>query len=330
MPGHKPVRLLNERSISDANILRTAKVGPGKESILRIGFRCNQRCPFCFVAPGGQRVGLAEIGRRLSGLERSQGTGDMLVISGGEPTTDPDLPAIVSLARRKGFCRIALQTNAVLLSDEKLAKRLEGLDFFISLHSHIPRVYDKITGTRGQLPRALRGIRNILRRGRNKVMLNTVVNRLNLRHLPAYAGFVARLNRECGSRAEVFFSMMNDVGEKKAPALAVALKTIAAPLNGALDACRRRNLGVARFFGDCAFPVCILRDPDSHAPRSEASPEGVRYLERVETAAEPGRVKALSCRGCLYDSRCRGIFASHAWRFGLGSLKPVRPRPAPL
>ncbi|MGI6721373.1 MAG: radical SAM protein [Anaerovoracaceae bacterium] len=85
--------------------------------------RCNQHCPYCFAVAGDGEA-------REPDLEEMERKFDLLLelgekefpyniqLSGGEPTVRDDLPEIVSMAKRKGFNYIQLNTNGRRLAEE--------------------------------------------------------------------------------------------------------------------------------------------------------------------------------------------------------------------
>jgi len=302
----------------------------GVDLLLRTTFACNQRCAFCFVPLTGRGADMAEIERELDAQARRCGARGALTISGGEPASDPRLPSIVAAARRRGFRRFVLQTNGVYLARPGLLETLVGLGvrtYLVSFHSHVPAVYDRITGSRGQFPRASAGLAKLLNAAGCDVTVNVVVNAENYRGLPAWVGWLARLrsSRARGRRPSVYFSMINEAGHQKAPSWAVDLKKIAPYLRRAVARCRRAGFSVARSAGESCFPVCLLDDRARHASQRALPQERVRYAEEFSgEAGGVGRAKRPGCRRCPYDARCLGVPAAYARLFGAGALGAVR------
>ncbi|MCS7315593.1 MAG: anaerobic ribonucleoside-triphosphate reductase activating protein [Bryobacterales bacterium] len=105
---------------------------PGRIAAVVFTQGCNFRCPFCHnrrlwpdAAHPGQLLAEAEV---LERLDRRRGKLDSVVISGGEPTLQPDLACFLSKVRRLGFA-VKLDTNGSRpdVLRELLAARL--LDF---------------------------------------------------------------------------------------------------------------------------------------------------------------------------------------------------------
>lgn len=118
-------------------------------ALLEVTERCSLACPVCYAAAGGDKPEptLQELGQRLDALLRHSGVCN-LQLSGGEPTERGDLPAIVALARSKGFTFIQLNTNGLRLGGEPgYAKRLADaglstvyLQFDSLEDSHLERI----------------------------------------------------------------------------------------------------------------------------------------------------------------------------------------------
>lgn len=80
---------------------------------------CPQECTDCPSerSPEAQYFDLADIDRffgRLDGQTRG------LLLSGGEPTSSPDFPAFLKLARGRGFKEIAIVSNGANLDDKEI------------------------------------------------------------------------------------------------------------------------------------------------------------------------------------------------------------------
>jgi pyruvate formate lyase activating enzyme len=86
---------------------------PGKISAIVFTQGCNFRCPYCYnpelVDPALFLEPLDEAGI-FSFLESRQGRLDGVVITGGEPTLQPDLADFICRVRELGFC-VKLDTN---------------------------------------------------------------------------------------------------------------------------------------------------------------------------------------------------------------------------
>lgn len=314
------------------DVLARAEIHEGSHTVddlLRTTLACNQRCVFCFVPRPGRAVDLTEIERELDGLARSRGTQGELTFSGGEPTADPRLARVLEAARARGFRDFGIQTNAVLL-ERALLDRLIALGvktYMVSFHSHRPRLYDAITGSRGLYPRAVAGLTRLIHDPRCHVTVNIVVHTRNYRDLPGWVRFLGRLAAGLPPerRLAVYLSMLNEAGHEKFPAEAVSLERVSPYLRRAVALCRHYGLEVVRFGGESSFPACLLEDPARHAVPREFPQGRVRYAEDFSgEVGTIGRAKRPGCKTCDYDSRCVGVPVQYACQFGLGALQPCK------
>jgi len=134
---------------------------------LEITRRCNLTCTHCYASSGPdipltERMTFADWCRviedaRAAGCRRLQ-------FIGGEPTIHPDLPALLEHARRVGFRRCEVFTNATILRED-LIQRFATLRVMVhfSFYSFDPAVHDQITGQKGSFDRTVEGIRQLVR-----------------------------------------------------------------------------------------------------------------------------------------------------------------------
>jgi len=149
--------------------------------------RCNFRCPYCMPAetfgPGFKFLPRKEVLTyeeiaRLARLCVSLGT-RKLRITGGEPLVRADLPELIEqLAAIAGVDDIALTTNGHLL--EKFAAPLARAGLrrvTVSLDSHDPEVFKKMSGGMSAPDKVLRGIDAAVAAGLGPIKINCVVQR---------------------------------------------------------------------------------------------------------------------------------------------------------
>ncbi|CCH49109.1 radical SAM (seleno)protein TrsS [Pseudodesulfovibrio piezophilus] len=89
-------------------------------ALIEVTWRCDLGCPVCFASSGKQAQtdpAVEEIGFLLDRVIRISGLCN-IQLSGGEPTVRDDLPALIRLARGKGFPFVQLNTNGLRLARE--------------------------------------------------------------------------------------------------------------------------------------------------------------------------------------------------------------------
>ena len=88
---------------------------PGKISCVVFTIGCNLRCPYCYVPQlvlpekmkGSKEISASEI---FSFLEKNRGLNDAVVITGGEPTLQPDLRDFIRRIKEMDYL-VAIETN---------------------------------------------------------------------------------------------------------------------------------------------------------------------------------------------------------------------------
>jgi cyclic pyranopterin phosphate synthase len=141
--------------------------------------RCNLRCAYCVPQEGpdvAQPYRLLSREEILRVVKTARALGVTHVrLTGGEPLTRQDLPAIASGVRELGIEDLSLTTNGTLLAGA--AARLKGAGLSrvnVSLDSLRPEVFRKITRN-GSVHEVLAGIRAAIRAGLSPVKVNAVV-----------------------------------------------------------------------------------------------------------------------------------------------------------
>ena len=95
--------------------------------LIEITEKCNLGCPVCYASSGqGKSLNLETIEKMMDFYIASEGgQGEILQISGGEPTIHDDILPIIEMARSKPFKYVMLNTNGIRIAqDEEFAKAL--------------------------------------------------------------------------------------------------------------------------------------------------------------------------------------------------------------
>jgi len=142
---------------------------------------CSMRCTYCrpgdFENPHDEsRLTPTEIETLVTHLVRHHGL-KKVRLTGGEPTTRPDLCEIITRLARLGLADLAMTTNGLTLSHKAKQYAAAGLKRVnISLDSLERERFAAMTGVDG-LPHVLAGIDAAIAGGLSPVRLNTVVVR---------------------------------------------------------------------------------------------------------------------------------------------------------
>lgn len=152
---------------------------------IEVTARCDLVCPVCYAGSGAAAApdpDLTRLGFQLDRLWEASGACNVQ-LSGGEPTLRDDLPAIVGLARRKGFAFLQVNSNGLRLGREPgyaRALAAAGLDsVYLQFDGADDDVYRALRG-RACLDAKRRAVAACADAGLGVVLVATVVRGVNL------------------------------------------------------------------------------------------------------------------------------------------------------
>lgn len=286
-----------------------------REALIRLGFRCNQRCDFCWQERDWPDAPDA-LYRRWVDEVAAQGVQE-IHFSGGEPTLHRALPDLVRRAAQDHGMSVWLQTNALRLAkpDYLALLRDAGLrGVFVSYHSHRPEVSDAMTRAPGTHALTERGIAACLDAGL-AVVLNTVVERRNHQDLPAMAAHIVEAFCRGGRRPKLasFSHPGSYLLREDFDAGLVALDLVGPLLAEAVRTLARAGIP-SETGGTCGFPSCVFAgDPDLVRPTPQSS---------YDVDHAPDRVFVSACEGCARRRDCVGLRRAYVERLGTRGLVP--------
>ena len=153
---------------------------PGRISAVVFTQGCNFRCPFCHnpeLVDPERFEGLIPEGEILTFLEKRKGRLDAVVITGGEPTMQPELTPFIIHLKAMGYL-VKLDTNGTLpnLLEEMLDRKL--LDYVaMDIKAPLER-YSEVTKTKADSQRITRSISLIMGSGVDYEFRTTAVKSL--------------------------------------------------------------------------------------------------------------------------------------------------------
>ena len=152
------------------NVLRRNRLSPPKTLTLAITSTCNLTCRHCWVeaAPSASAVHAPEMALRRLIKEFVACGGEGIRFTGGEPLCHPAWLDLMKYARSAGLPGVALQTNAMLITDEQVSVLREldfpGLSLEISLDGATAQIHDSVRG-KGAFKGVRAGIKRLLKGG---------------------------------------------------------------------------------------------------------------------------------------------------------------------
>ncbi len=288
----------------------------------RIAEACNASCRFCWCdlfQSEGAFPTLEEIGRLL--LQARNAGRRRVAFTGGEPTLNPRLEQAVALAKKLGFERVGLHTNALLLEDAGLVARLRsaGLDeALVAVHAASATLHDRLMSVPGAFERVERAAAHLSAEGIETGIV-FVLNRLNL---PEAASCLKRF-RKLGATRFVF-SFMRSTGRLRADtALRRELDLTwgeALPfIREVVQAGRRLSAQVEILH----VPPCVLGEDWELAGDMTAENAAVPGDARESSLAHSARPKLRRCLECRYLLRCPGPCEDYLELHGSKGVRPI-------
>jgi molybdenum cofactor biosynthesis enzyme MoaA len=310
----RPTRGGGEVEYAQISPFANLAAGRGR-GLVRVNGHCQMACAFCFVDRGKGDLPLATIAAEIDAIAGTQR--DHLVVSGGEPTLHPDLPAILAHARAAGFATVEVQTNGVRCADRTYAASLVAAGLTkatVSLHSMDPATSDAITRLPGAFPRTVAGLHQLADLG-VEVQLAHVISRDNFAALPAFTAAMLAEFAGPGRHLSVCFALAQAVSDLVPRWILPTFTEIKPYVRAALDACDAAGVGYGGLIGQGGYPPCAL-DGELRYYRG--------VLDKIFASADADAqfAKAPQCARCDFDRRCLGVRRDYLERHGADELVP--------
>lgn len=286
-------------------------------TVVRINFRCNQSCTFCFVSTHLPDPPDADVRAAIDVVAAKRGS---LALSGGEPTLNPRLAEYVRYAKAAGVVEVELQTNAtrVARGDQAVILEAAGVDrAFVSLHGLDAKTSDRITEAPGTFDKTLAGV-DALARTAIALRVNFVLCQTNYRQFPAFVRMVAA--RWPQADVNVSFVAPSTDLVPRTRALIPRYEDVLPHVAEGMRVGDAEGITVDGFESMCGIPLCLVPgDLQRFIPLSDAVPG----------ASAEEFVKPAGCASCVLQTRCFGLRRGYAELYGTEALRPVLDRIPP-
>lgn len=276
---------------------------------LQVVRHCNHYCGFCSNPSTPFEHTLESMKRLVDDLCEREYFG--VVLTGGEPTLHPELPAIARYAKARGL-HVRMITNGHRLAQPAFASAMAeaGLDLVhVSIYSVRAEVEARLRGTPGTLRLALAAIENAHASG-IEVNVNCVINRHNADHLDENVAFL--IERHPYVRHYVWNNLDPSMGraEVNQTEYLPSLRAFEASLHRALSLLHRTG----RTFRVERVPLCYMTEfawASTETRKIVKSEERVvHFLDEKQTVrqTEWEHQYAAACSVCSLRSICGGLF----------------------
>jgi sulfatase maturation enzyme AslB (radical SAM superfamily) len=127
--------------------------------------QCNLQCSHCYAESGPNtsvRNALSSAQYRQLIFDAYENGCRQIQFIGGEPTLNPDLPALIQLCSALGYSFVEVFTNLTRLSDELVACfKQNGVHVATSVYASSAEIHDTITHLAGSFAHTVRNIRRL-------------------------------------------------------------------------------------------------------------------------------------------------------------------------
>jgi MoaA/NifB/PqqE/SkfB family radical SAM enzyme len=292
---------------------------------IKVGYQCNNHCQFCVQGDKRYRRG-DKTGAELAGiLKKRRKDSDQVVFTGGEVTIRKDFFELVGVARDLGYANIQIQSNGRMFAYEdfcKKAVRAGANDFGLALHGSEKGIHDRLTLAPGSFNETVRGIKNLKKLGQ-KVILNTVINKINYKDLPDIARLLVSLGVDQFQFAFIHICklIMEDpvMIRKIVPRKSQVKDFVKKGLQIGID--NHRVVMVE------ALPYCFMNGyeeciSDRYIPPTSLE-EDFFISDFDKVRREEGKIKGPRCPQCKHYVECEGPWKEYPHLFGWDEFKPI-------
>ena len=299
---------------------------PDGKVYLRVTDSCQERCLFCFFYDTDaidnliRNHDLSDVVQQLEPEKTTQ-----VVLTGGEPTLNPDLVSYVKVLHERGFKDIIMQTNAIRLAEGDLLEQLEpykdvlGIGF--SVHAASAETNDVVTTVARDLfaPKLV-----ALKKASEMGFRIKCVYVMNKHNLPELTDFINLVHEHCpGSRPLVQFSFPSVHGRQALFVDSYPRLTQAGPaLIPALTRAKEVEVPVS-FCHTCQVPPCIIPDQTEHL-------ECMWFDTPPQDWWDMDHGYGPDCDSCVLRPRCPGVWQGYLDHFGADELRPLLPEDTQL
>lgn len=295
---------------------------------------CNNRCVFCV---SGQRTAMGEAGPTpieplLEAVRTARASGHAkITLLGGEPTLQPGFLDVVRECVRLGYEEIVIFTNGAKTARPELIDEIlaTGGNFTwrISIQGATLEAHERTTQKEGSFGRILRTMATLQERGQ-RITVNMCVVASNHESVDRFPDLLRAYGVEqlhldlvrpldAGIRSEDELRAMMHRYSDMVPALERMIAGLPEGFDvnlGNLPYCIAPQLAhVIHHDGEATETVAIDE-------REKLSRPWNKYLVKRRDKGKPD-----SCRACVFDARCSGVFEHYARFHGTSELVPVTP-----
>jgi len=210
--------------------------------LIEVTNNCDLKCPVCYANSGiGEPLSLKKIDEMLDMyLDSEYGNGEILQISGGEPTTHPDIIEIIKHARDKKIKYVMLNTNGLRIAEDKdfvkeLSQFVGGFEIYLQFDGFDKKTYQHLRG-RPLTGIKLKAIENLTKYQIPITLVSTIERGINDKEVGRIVefGINTKYIRGINFQPVAFFGRLNGVKTKNRITITGIINNIEKQTKGAI------------------------------------------------------------------------------------------------
>lgn len=208
--------------------------------LIEITNNCDLKCPTCYANSGnGDFLSLEKIEEMLDFFIDSEfGNAEILQISGGEPTTHPQIIDIIKLARKKNIKYVMLNTNGLrIANDENFAKELSqfvgSFEIYLQFDGFDEKTYKHLRG-KDLLKTKQQAIKNLTKYKIPITLVSTIERGINDQEIGKIVefGINTKYIRGINFQPVAFFGRLKNIDTKNRITITGIIENIDKQMNG--------------------------------------------------------------------------------------------------
>lgn len=290
-----------------------SSIGIVRKGIIKLTYKCNNRCLFCRALPLAERRESLSTNDAMKKLVMAKKLGIKVVLfSGGEPTLVRDLHKLIGATRTLGM-DYGLVTNARRLAYPRYFKRLVKTGP-VYVHTSI---LGSNSATHNELTRAdsfddlMRALKNMRAANIPDINVNTVITALNVSQLREITDLLHEF-----TPITYKMTLMEPKGLYESNSERISIS----PLDAAKAAIDALNYGLSKYgdsglkIGIEGFPLCMIKGYESFVENMMT--QGILYMSEVDEdrffPVDHGERQYFhACHLCSRKLECPGQFSAY-------------------
>ena len=286
--------------------------------------KCNNRCLICLnseqMKKNIEELELYEFKQLLNSIPVDKG--DLISISGGEPTLHGDLQSILKFIRENYNNQIKLVTNARALMDLNFIESIEPyIDHIItSLFGITPKNHKYITQCSKSYEETIKGLQNAEKLG-IKLHIRFIPLKYNINEIPQLVPFII----DNFQNPRIIINALNVVAnaEFNKEVLLLKYSNFIPNISKAIDDASSNDLQISIHFPLCLFDPYYWNYFSGNFKTMYKKSYVIMKRKTYIIGQKHKNFQPKSCKTCIFKNRCMMLGEGYVNLYGENEIKPI-------